>query len=366
MIGVAERVELPAWRLSDDELRERFVAREREIVLLQARSAADLAEIDARRAFEPEFLDAVSLVRESLGVSSSEAQRRVTEARGVASHPRVAEGFAEGRLDRPRVSLLLAAAAVSGELFARDEQLLVDRTAELPMRHVVRMLAYWKAAADQDAAVRDAEHLHQRRRLHLSRTWGGMVRLDGELDPEGGEAVIVALQSLVEPTNLDPADTRSQAQRRADALVELCLDHLDHGDVPMRGGRRPHLTVTVAAAALQGEPVAPCELDSGAIVTPETARRLACDAAVTQLTRDGGSTIDVGRTTRTIPPAIRTALIARDQGCTHPGCGRPHRWCDAHHIQHWADGGPTNLDNLTLLCRRHHRIVHEGRGSPPG
>jgi hypothetical protein len=191
-----------------------------------------------------------------------------------------------------------------------------------------------------------------------------MVRLDAELDPEGGEIVITALRSLVEPANLDPKDDRSQAQRRADALVELCGDHLAHGDTPIAGGRRPHLNLTVTAAALQGEPGEPCALESGAIVTPEAARRIACDAAVTQITRDGGSTLNVGRTTRTIPPAIRRALITRDRGCAYPGCERPDRWCDAHHIVHWADGGPTSLDNLVLLCRRHHRMRHEGARAP--
>ncbi|MFH1105278.1 MAG: HNH endonuclease signature motif containing protein [Actinomycetota bacterium] len=73
----------------------------------------------------------------------------------------------------------------------------------------------------------------------------------------------------------------------------------------------------------------------------------------------------MGRATRTIPPAIRRALEARDRGCTHPGCGRPHRWCDAHHITHWAAGGGTNLNNLRLLCRRHHRIAHEGNAPVP-
>jgi Domain of unknown function (DUF222) len=354
----------PAWALSDAELCERYVSREREITRLQALAAGDLAEIDARRAYQPEYLDPVSLVRESLGVSGSEAQRRVSEARGLAAHPVVASAFAEARIDRPRVGMLLASAQVSEELFTRDQPVLVDRVAGLSMRDATRLVAYWRQAADHEAAVRDAEHLHRRRHLHLSRSFGGMVRLDGEFDPEGGELVITALASLIEPTNLDPTEQRSQAQRRADALIELCADHLNHGDTPVSGGRRPHLSLTVTPAALQGEPAAPCELDSGVIVTPEAARRIACDAAATQITRDGGATLDVGRTTRTIPPAIRTALIQRDQGCTHPGCHRPHRWCDAHHLIHWADGGNTALHNLVLLCRRHHRMAHEGRGLP--
>jgi hypothetical protein len=282
----------------------------------------------------------------------------VGEARGLAEHPEVGEAFQEARIDRPRVALLLTSAKVSSELFRRDAGVLVDRASDLSMSDTTRMIEFWRAAADREAFARDAEHLHQRRRLHLSKTLGGMVRLDGELDPEGGEAVMTALQSLVEPANLDHDDTRSQPQRRADALVELCVDHLNHGQVPLSGGRRPHLNLTTTKEALQGDQT-PAVLDSGALITPEAARRIACDAALTRITQDGGHTLDVGRTTRTIPPAIRTALIARDKGCTHPGCGRPHRWCDAHHITHWAHGGDTSIDNLVLLCRRHHRMAHE-------
>jgi hypothetical protein len=101
------------------------------------------------------------------------------------------------------------------------------------------------------------------------------------------------------------------------------------------------------------------ELNDGETgVSAETSRRIACDASliVMRHARDG-AVLDVGRRTRTIPPAIRRALLARDRRCQFPGCTA--RRCDAHHLRHWADGGPTRLDNLTLLCRRHHRAVHE-------
>jgi hypothetical protein len=270
----------------------------------------------------------------------------------------VSEAFENARIDRPRAAMLLHAARVSPELFSRDERTLVDTIAPLPMAHAFRVIEYWKQAADREAAARDAEHLHRRRRLHLSKTLGGMVRVDGELDPEGGEIVLTALHSLTDRANLDPNDTRSAAQRRADALIELCCDHLTHGDTSISGGARPHITLTITPQTLAA--MAPGELGDGTLVIPETARRIACDATITRITTNRGGVLDVGRATRTIPAAIRRALVIRDRGCTHPGCGRPHRWCDAHHIVHWADGGSTSLDNLRLLCRRHHRMVHEG------
>jgi hypothetical protein len=161
--------------------------------------------------------------------------------------------------------------------------------------------------------------------------------------------------------NLEPGDPRTPGQRRADALVELCGDHLSHGDIAETGGNRPTMSVMVSLDVLQGRAVAPCELEDGTVISPETARRIACDAGVSRVLTQGESEIlDVGRTTRVVPAALRRALALRDKGCTHPGCTRPHHWCDAHHVIHWADGGGTSLDNLVLLCRRHHRLVHEG------
>jgi hypothetical protein len=103
------------------------------------------------------------------------------------------------------------------------------------------------------------------------------------------------------------------------------------------------------------------ELDPAGPIEAPTARRFACDASVTRIVFGSRSEpLDVGRRTPVVPPAIRRAVVARDRHCRYPGCDRPQGWCDAHHVRHWADGGPTSLDNLLLLCRRHHRLTHEG------
>lgn len=335
----------------------------REVTMLQARAALELAGIDGARIHEEAgYLTATAFVRDRTRVSAAEAHRRVAEARALAEHAGVAEAYAAAAIDRPRVAMLLAAARVSAETFRRDESLLVDAVARLSMGDAFRAIEYWKQAADREAAERDADHLHRRRHLHISPTLGGMVRIDGELDREDGELVATALRSLAEPASLDPSDTRSPAQRRADALVDLCADHLAHGATPVSGGVRPHLSLVATPQTLNGE--APGLLGDDALITPEAARRIACDATMTRVVEREGSILDVGRATRTIPPAIRRALVARDGGCTHPGCGRPERWCDAHHIVHWSDGGPTSLGNLVLLCRRHHRMRHEGARAP--
>lgn len=105
------------------------------------------------------------------------------------------------------------------------------------------------------------------------------------------------------------------------------------------------------------------ELDHVGPVSPETARRLACDASVMRVVMAGRSEpLDVGRRTAVVPPTMRRAVIVRDRHCRFPGCDRPHTWCDAHHVVHWADGGSTAVGNVVLLCRRHHRKVHEPGG----
>jgi hypothetical protein len=330
--------------------------------MLEARSAELLGEIDAEEGYEDAgYLSAATFVRDRAGVSAGEASRRVGEARDLRKHSEVREAFATARVDRARVAMLLAAAKVSDELYARDERVLVDTISGLSMKDSRRTVDYWKQAADHRAAASEAGHLHGRRRLHVSETLGGMVRVDGEFDPEGGQIVLTALRALTDSQQLDPDDTRAPAQRRADALTDICSDYLVHATTPIAGGVRPQVLVIVSLEALGGGPGEPCEFDDGLIITPETTRRIACDSSVSRIVIGGESEIlDVGRATRTVPAAIRKALIIRDRHCRYRGCERPHRWCDAHHVEHW-----TSLDNLILLCRRHHRATHEGENKPP-
>jgi 5-methylcytosine-specific restriction endonuclease McrA len=158
-------------------------------------------------------------------------------------------------------------------------------------------------------------------------------------------------------------DDRTPAQRRCDALGEIARRWLDVPERPVVGSERPHVTVTVDLEALEGRAGRRCELDESGSIAPESARRLACDASVSRLiTRAPSEPLDVGRRTPVVPAGLRRAVIARDGGCRFPGCDRPSPWCDAHHVVHWADGGETSLANLVLLCRRHHRAVHDGFG----
>ena len=135
---------------------------------------------------------------------------------------------------------------------------------------------------------------------------------------------------------------------------------LRHGPEPLSAAERYQVVLHVTAETLAGDENDRCELESGQPLAPETARRIGCDSSLVRITEDSaGNPLDIGRKTRAVPPALRRALQARDQGCRFPGCDH-HRFVDAHHIEHWADGGHTSIDNLVLLCRRHHRLVHEG------
>jgi len=265
-----------------------------------------------------------------------------------------------------------------------------------------KVVTYLHEVADLGSADERVRRQHERRGLWVSPTLTGMVAVDGLLEPEAGEVLLTALEPLARPASAE--DDHSGAQRRADALGELARRQLEGGRLPNSGGVRPQVTVTVDLASLLGGAGLPgANSDWVGPLPAENVRRLACDATVTRVLvsrhpiedqDDGGDhhpaqpdtapgdlaarlhaavallppalggaptqPLEVGRATRVVSPSQRTALAVRDGGCRFPGCARPPAWCEAHHRRHWLHGGPTDLNNLVLLCRAHHRAVHEG------
>ncbi|WP_041940050.1 MULTISPECIES: HNH endonuclease signature motif containing protein [Frankia] len=207
----------------------------------------------------------------------------------------------------------------------------------------------------------DGDDPTSRRHLSITDLADGMTRITGELDAEGAALLRTALDSLAAPS---PAvdgtpDPRSPARRRGDALVELLHRALDASSVPVSGGVRPHLTVTVPWATLVGRGGPAAATSWGQPLPRSVLRRLSCDAEVSRIVLNADSVpLDVGRTQRTVPADLRRALVARDRCCAFPGCSRPPSWCQAHHIRHWTDDGTTCLDNLVLVCGWHHRFLH--------
>jgi Domain of unknown function (DUF222)/HNH endonuclease len=207
-----------------------------------------------------------------------------------------------------------------------------------------------------------------------------MVVIRGRLEPEVGAVVMQALAAARDalyrrrqanvpagthdvPAGTSVVDGSAEAptmeQRQADALALVAETALHRGMEPGAPGERYQVVVHVDAQVLtDAEAPGQSVLKGGARVPAGTSQRLACDASRVVMRHDAeGRITEVGARTRTIPPALRRALQHRDKGCRFPGCGLP--LGQGHHIRHWAHGGPTKLSNLTLLCRRHHRAVHE-------
>ncbi|MCL7957370.1 MAG: HNH endonuclease, partial [marine benthic group bacterium] len=253
-----------------------------------------------------------------------------------------------------------------------------------------RVVRGFRLGSRQDEAERERAR-HEARSFSVFPDEEGMYQVRGRLTPEQGALLMRAVEAAGDalfrergPASAcsSPAaghehvsaetSARAAAQRRADAIGLLAERALAAGfgassdapGTPVSGTRAERYQVvlhvdtdTLTDSDSESDRLGRSELEDGTRVSAETSRRLACDASVVTIRQGGSETLDVGRRTRTVPPAIRRALEARDRGCRFPGCGL--RFTDAHHVRHWADGGETKLENLILLCHHHHRLVHE-------
>ncbi|HYZ13037.1 MAG TPA: DUF222 domain-containing protein [Actinomycetota bacterium] len=363
--------------VSDDELASYLDDLEHTDRFVDAERARALAELERREVVGRDgHLSLGSWMVARHGVAPSTAAGHVRMARALEQMPVTADALAGGEVSSAAVSLLASAQEAAPEHFARAEDALVDAARTLPVTQLRSTVARWRENADSERAAEDEERRFERRRLHVSATLDGMVRLDGELDPLTGQTVITALRA-VEDANVRSReghrsgeqrdrsaelDPRTPGQRRADALGEICRQWLDLPERPVVSGERPHVVVTMDLASLERRAGHRVDLEDVGRIDGEAARQLACDATVSRVITVGSSQpLDVGRKSKVVPPALRRAVAVRDGGCAFPSCDRPSSWCDAHHVHHWADGGPTSLDNLVLLCRRHHRLVHHRR-----
>jgi Domain of unknown function (DUF222) len=348
----------------DEDLASDLDEIERASRVLEAERARRLAEVDRRGAWSTDGrLSLTSWVAERSGIPHGLAASQVRLARSLAHMPRTFEALGAGEISRSAAGLLASAYEAAPEQFANSEQMLLQAAGTLSLAGLQRAVGYWRQAADAEAAAEHEDRRFDRRHLHLSSTLGGMVRIDGDLDPETGQHVLSALRALIDAEVRADRDPRTPAQQRADALGTICRAYLDRSDRPTVGGERPHIVVMVDLETLERRAPGRCELADTGPITPEAARRWACDADVSRVITDGASVpLDLGRKTKVVPASLRRALAVRDRHCRFPGCDRPPSWSDAHHVRHWADGGPTCLGNLILLCRAHHRLIHRGFG----
>ncbi len=323
-----------------------------------------LREFDDRIVWSNGFASCAHWLHWRTGIALGAAREKVRVAHALATLPLVSATMQRGAISYAKVRALTRVATPD------NEASLLDFAQAGTAAQVERFVGAWRRV-DRVAAA-EAETQYLGRQLYTSIDADGMVVIRGRLTPELGAVVQRALEAAAdrlfreaqgEPKAERVADEVTPAQRRADALgllAEAALaSDLDRGCSGDRYQVVLHVEVPSGATA-EDSLAGAMELDHSALnVSAETSLRLSCDAAVVRMELDGdGEVLSVGRKTRTVPPSIRRALQARDRSCRFPGCTA--RRCDVHHVKHWVDGGATSLDNLVLLCRRHHRAVHEG------
>lgn len=327
----------------------------------------------------------------SVGLGS--AREHVRVARRLEELPLIREAFGRGELSYSKARALTRVADVE-----REAELL-DFARTCTAAQLERTVRAYRGALSADAGA--AARAHRDRFLTWEWDDHGSLRFRGRVPAEDGALLLAALEAARDalraedvaedgageplaagrrcadgdgdgdrdraPDDAAPedvsaetsADDSEHAPRSVDALVAMADSFLANGPGMRTGGDRHQVVVHVDGAALTDDRVTDhCELADGPAIAPETARRLCCDASIVPLATGAGP-VELGRKTRTISPALRRALNTRDRTCRFPGCTQ-RRFLDAHHIQHWAQGGRTDLDNLVHLCRHHHRLLHEG------
>ncbi len=352
--------------LFDDELEQSIIDLKRSIDASTAQLLVRVAELDRRHIPRTEhLLSSTQWLKRFCGMTPTEASGTLKTARALVHMPTITRTAITGDLVPTAVRLLAQARDRHPDEFADHEVLFADIATRLSVRDVKRAVSHWEQQVAYDEALTGVEDDTQVRELFFNQTYLGRWDMQGRFGVASGHVINTALRGYVQRTYLDTTDRRTMPQRLADAAIDIHQFWLDHNETAAdSGGEKPHITVTVDYSILTGERRRLPELD-GHTIDPETLRRWACDAGIVRILLDADSQpLDVGRRTRTIPPALRRALELRDGGCVWAGCDAPASWCDAHHIIHWADGGTTTLDNLILLCRKHHTAVHGGRTPP--
>ncbi|MFF5179296.1 DUF222 domain-containing protein [Micromonospora sp. NPDC000316] len=369
--AVAACFDVAAWGLSEGDLVAALEVAHRLEQRVGAVKLALVREVDGRGVATTQGASSTAVwLRERLRLDVGAARRLVGLAASLDAVPcgvrdAVAGGAVtveQARVIAETVETVRAAAGVEvadkavGVLLdwaGQFDPFLLRRMGARILDHVAPEVA--DAAAEAALQAQDARAARDRH-VTVSEQADGRLRLSGILDTEAAAVVRAAIDPLTAPAG--PDDTRSPGQRRHDALADVCRLALRSGELPESGGDPAQVVVTIGYDSLTRE-LGAGVLDTGLRVSADTARRLACDAAVLPAVLGGaGQPLDVGRQRRLITGPLRRALVLRDRGCAFPGCDRPPRWCDAHHIRHWADGGPTSLDNAVLLCGHHHRHLH--------
>lgn len=314
-------------------------------------------------------------------VAPSAAREHVRVARRLAELPLVRAAFGRGELSYSQVR------AISRVATLETESAILELARHSTAAQLERMLRAYRGVVERELSPE--ERAHGDAYLVCEHDDDGSLLVRGRLSAEEGALFLTALdaardslgaraRSTCTPNGYQSASAEAEAPSEpigptcdgaaasnVTALVLMAETLLSSGPAERAGADSYEVVVHVDAATLSAPDGAShlehgaCQLDDGAPLHPETARRLACDASVVRILERDGRPLSVGRRTRSVPPALRRALQSRDRCCRFPGCTQ-RRFLHAHHIEHWARGGPTELANLVQLCRFHHRLLHEG------
>ncbi|WP_130346507.1 DUF222 domain-containing protein [Herbihabitans rhizosphaerae] len=278
-----------------------------------------------------------SFLRDAVRISPADARRRVADANALfgsttltgqpieAQLPLAAKALAEGVISRDHVQVVRTTIdKLPAGHHAEVEQLLVEEATRFEPVTLGKIALRTRAHLQLEQVVLEEQAARKRMEFSMVEDIDGTILLRGRLSPECAEVLKAALSPLAKPAGKD--DDRSAARRWADALIELAHRILNSDTLPQDGGRRPHLAITISYEQLRDQ-IGLGRGDFGALITPQAIRQLACDAGITPIVLNSeGKPLDVGREQRTVTATIRAALIARDKGCSFPGCDRPPEW----------------------------------------
>jgi hypothetical protein len=335
--------------LANDERRERLREKAHVIDMMILSFSCEAAEFAATDAWEEDgSASAIDWLRFNCHLTSVAAADRIAVGESLQRMPQSVEAAFNGEIGFAHLKGMARTADAIGDRF--DEAVLLKKARENSPGKFYFICQHYRHAADRKGYEAEQTELVEKRKLTISTCEDGAVLVNGVLDPVGGAAFRAALEPLARKSGAH--DDRSLERRRADALVELSSG----------GGSQAQIQVTSSIETLLGlAGAAGADMEFSLPVSSTTVERLACDSSIARILLDSESTvIDVGRSKRVVSEPARRALIARDGHCRWPGCDRPASWSAAHHVVHWIHGGTTDLDNLILLCHRHHRMVHEG------
>ena len=344
-----------------------------------------LAVFVERKGWDSSYKTPAHWLNHTCGISLGPAREKVRVALALKKLPLIDAAFSKGEISYSKVRAMTRAATPENE----DFLLMIARNGTAS--HMDKLLRKYEQVKKLS---KDSQGKAQTESREF--TWytddDGMLVFKGRLPPEEGAVFVKAMEAVMHQMNqetfqrkrVESQDVGTNAetflgaeeleaeeiediketfpQKRADALARMAEHFLatgKNGSVPLNGGDKYQIIVHINAGTNSEAQDPPVYIENGPVLSPSVIKRLVSDASLVTVVEDGkGNVLNVGRKTRTIPPSIRRALTIRDKGCRFPGCCES-RYVDAHHIHHWCDGGETSLDNLVLLCRHHHRMIHE-------